>query len=164
MFCIPAGAAALQAGAQPLGVVAVTPEAKGPEIRQIALPPSFGHRHDVVGIPEAAAPRVHFELPAQSSSFPGRDELKPAEELQRIQAANRADSPVALEHLGAQISGIGPQPPLMNARVAAKGPAAFGDLGPAPSADAPAVGTAFLRFAYPAAGTFPSCAHATRRE
>ena len=46
---------------QPGRLVMVTPEAQGPNVRQIALSPTLRHRLDVVGIPEAPPAGMHVQ-------------------------------------------------------------------------------------------------------
>src|ERR1700680_860627 len=112
---------------------AMAPQAQRAHIAEIALAAALGYGHHVVGVPEmtAAAP-VLLELPAR-----GVIELAFVfAQRVGIEAALRADAAIAREDLVAKISGVGAQPPLAHAGVAAKGEAAARNFGPAPPAGA----------------------------
>jgi hypothetical protein len=85
----------------------------------------------MVGVPEvASAPPVLFEEAPRrvielALVFP---------ELLGVEAAERADPPVAFEDLLAEVARIGAELPLVNARVGAERPAAARDFRAAPPA------------------------------
>jgi hypothetical protein len=140
-------------------VFLVAPEAKSPEIGKIALTPSFGHRKDMVRIPEAFSLGIHVKLALQCFPFLQRNQLKPAVELNGIQTADRADASIAPKHLFAQIAGIRSQTPLVNAAVVAESPSALRHFNLAPSADTSAMRAPLPGLSNPAAGLLPFGAH-----
>ena len=117
----------------------VTPEAQGPKVGQIALSPTLSHRQDVVGIPEAPPATVHVQLTPQLPSLACRQALKPAIEFGCVQAANRADTPIASPYLPAQVPRVCSQPPLMNAGITAESPPSLRHFYTAPPADSSAI-------------------------
>lgn len=124
---------------------AVAKQAKCAEVVEIALASAFGHGADVIGVPEAAA--AGDGLHAVETKTGGAGSASGA--LERVpcgdgvDSARGADATVAAEDLLAEIAGVGAQAPLVDAVVAAKRAAAFGeDLEIAPAAERQAVGAA----------------------
>jgi hypothetical protein len=106
-------------------------QAKRAHVGKIAFASTFGHGHDVVGIPEVApAAPVLFELAA---SRVVQLTLVPAQRF-GVQAASRADAVVAQEDLFAQVTGIGAQFPFVDACLRAKREASLGNFALAPAA------------------------------
>ena len=117
----------------------VTPEAKSPKVRQIALSAALCYRLDVVGIPKAPTAVMHAKAATQLGSFPYRQLLKPAIKLDGVQAADRADASIANLYMVAQVSRVGSQPPLVNAGITAESPTPLRHFHTAPPADSSAV-------------------------
>jgi hypothetical protein len=120
------------------GGFAVTEEAKGAEVVEIALAAAFGYGTDVVGVPEAAAggDGLHA-VEAQASDAGGASgSLEGAVGGDGVDRADGTDAAVAGEDLVAEVAGVGAETPLVDAVVAAKGAAPFGeDLELAPAAE-----------------------------
>jgi hypothetical protein len=119
-------------------------QAEGPHVRQVALTAAFRDRNDVVGVPE--------RFPAAFAQVPGFQKLTASciVEFSEIPAkgdgvgaALGADSAVSREDLFAEITGIGPQFPFMDAEVRAEGAAAFWHLDATPAAEGTTGGSAF---------------------
>jgi hypothetical protein len=91
-------------------------QAEGSEVLKIALASAFDHGNHVVCIPETLSCKL-LESPTRQELFP----VCPSGTLQieirepGIDAAERADAFVARKHVFTEISGIGPQAPLMDA-------------------------------------------------
>jgi hypothetical protein len=111
----------------------MAPQAQRAHIAEIARAAAFDYRHDMVGVPKmAAAAPVLLKLPACrviELAFVFAQGFG-------VEAALRAHAAIAREHLAAKISGVGAQPPLVDAGVAAKGVAAAGNFSAAPPAGA----------------------------
>ena len=89
-------------------------QAERAHVGEIALAAAFGHRHDVVRVPEMPARR-----PTPSRRRGARRSPACACRLRSASvsgAADRADALVALEHLLAQVAGVGAQLPGVDAR------------------------------------------------
>jgi hypothetical protein len=137
-------------------------QTQGAEIVEIALSPTLGYRTDVVGIPQGAAGCDGLQsIEAQSGDagcasrtfqgVPGGD---------RIDITDRASPSITGEHPVAEIARIGPKPPLVDAVVAAEGPAPFGhDLKIAPATERKSVRPNGERV-----GGNPATGKSTRRE
>ena len=96
-------------------------QAQSADVRQIALASAFNYRHDVIGIPQAFAP-FGCDAPLRES-FEARRASKPLQVLKSrkaIRATRRAHAPIALEHLLAQITGIGSETPFLHAPIGTK--------------------------------------------
>jgi hypothetical protein len=138
----------------------MTLQAESPNVRQAALASSLHYREDMIRIPKmpACAP-----LPLESApGCPVEFTFVFAEGF-RVQAALRAHAAVAREYLLPQISGIGAQPPFVDAFLGAEREASLRHLGPTPPADV----TAMRAFGlvppiYPSTGLRSACAHTLR--
>jgi len=116
----------------------VTQKAQGAKVVEIALSPAFSYGNNVIGVPEASPGRDGLQsIKAQTGSL-----RLPARSLQRVVSGNGVDiakgaaAVVAREDLLAQIAGVGTQPPLVYAEVAAEGAATPGEnLELAPAAE-----------------------------
>jgi hypothetical protein len=137
----------------------VAPEAKGSKVGQIAFASSFRNRKDVIRIPEAPPSGMPIQLGAQGFAFASGHKLETSVKLDRVQAANGADSAITRQYPVTEVPGVRSQPPLVDALIVAEGPPSCRHLFPAISADTPAVRTAFLGFPNPASGFFPSRTH-----
>lgn len=120
----------------------MTHQAESPEIVEVALAATLGHRQNVIGVPEGtscsdAANSPHFErLFACSAAAPSQRTVG----SDGVHFAECASTAIACKDLIAQISGIGAQPPLMHTVVRAERAAARGEnLQLAPAAQRPAV-------------------------
>jgi hypothetical protein len=122
----------------------MAPDAKSSQVREVTFSASFDHRLNVMGIPETAPSPVKVERRTQSPSLSDWERLKPAEKLERINAANRTKAAISGEHLQPQVAGIASQFPLVNAGVAAECSSSFRNLDAAPATDAAAIWAAFL--------------------
>jgi hypothetical protein len=113
----------------------VAQQAKCAHIRKIALPASFGHRDEMIRVPERFSAAFAESPFLEELTACGIVELAHvrAQGL-RVCAAKRADAAVAFEDFFAEITGLSAKLPFVDAGFAAEGPAAFGDFGAAPSA------------------------------
>lgn len=111
-------------------------KAERSHVRQIALAAAFRDRDDVIGVPK--------RFPAALAQVPGFQKLTSRRIVQLAQIAAQgdgvgatlgADAPVAREDLFAEITGIGPQLPFMDAGFRTEGSAAFWHFDAAPSAE-----------------------------
>ena len=124
------------------GGFAVTEEAEGAEVVEIALAAAFGYRADVVGVPEAAATgdglhAVETEAGGASGAFGSLERIVGGD---GVDVAGGADATVAGKDLVAEVARVGAKTPLVNAVVAAKCAAAFcEDFEVAPTAERQAV-------------------------
>jgi len=113
----------------------------------------------MIGVPQRfAAAFAKFPL---FEELPARGEIQLAHvppQRDGVHAALRADAAIAREDFIAKISWVGSQLPFMNACPGAEGSAAFGNFGPAPSAERAARWTAFER-----GGHGPSARFGSRR-
>ena len=109
-------------------------QAKRAHVGQIALPAAFRYGHDVVRIPERFSTTL-----AKSPLF---QKLPPCREIQPphvaakghgIDAALRTHAAIAIHDSFAQVAGVGPQSPLVNAGVGTKRAATARYLSPAPA-------------------------------
>ena len=125
------------------GGFAVTEEAEGAEVVEVALAATFGYGTDVIGIPETAAggDGLHA-VEAQAGGAGGTSRaLEGVVGGNGVDGADAADAAVAGEDLLAKVAGVGAETPLMDAVVAAEGAAAFGeDFEFAPAAERQAIG------------------------
>jgi len=104
----------------------VTQKAQGAKVIEIALAAAFSYGNNVVSIPEASPGGDGLQsIKAQTGSA-----CLPTRPLQRVVSRNRVDiakgaaAIVAREDLLAQVAGVGAQPPLVYAVIAAEGAAA----------------------------------------
>ena len=124
-------------------------QAERAHVGEVALPAAFGHRHNVVGIPQRPAPPPH------SLKQPAGRVVELALILAQhlgVDPARRAHPTVAREHLGPQVRGIGAQLPLVHTGRSAKREPSGGNRRAAPAAKPP-----FPRD--PTAGLDAPCAH-----
>ncbi len=124
---------AVQAEAQLSGNGAVAAKAKSAHVGEAAHAAAFHHGDEGIGIPETAAAAPVFFKRAVGAVI--ELALVPPQRF-GIQAAERADAVAAGEDLGAEVAGVGAQPPLVDAGIGAEGEAAAGDFGAAPAAGA----------------------------
>jgi hypothetical protein len=133
------------------GGLAVAQKAKCAEIVEVALTTAFGYRPNVVGIPEAA-PRgdgLHTVQSKTSGAGGASGSLESAVSGKGVDRTDGTDAAVTREDPVAEVAGVGAQTPLMNAVVAAKGAAPFGDdLKIAPPAEGQIVGADWQILAY----------------
>lgn len=120
------------------GRFSVAQKAQGTKVIEIALPAAFSYGNNVVGVPEASPGGDGLQSIKAQTGGSGL----PARALQRVVSRNGVDiakgaaAVVAREDLLAQIAGVGTQPPLVYAEVAAEGAAAPGEnLELAPAAE-----------------------------
>jgi hypothetical protein len=111
----------------------VAAQAERAHVGEIALASAFGDRYDVVGIPNVptAAPFLLKPFSCGVIQFA----LVLAKRL-RVDAALRADAPVAGENPLAQIAGVGTQPPFVDTGRATKSETAARNRRAAPPAQA----------------------------
>ena len=95
-----------------MGRVLMTGQAKGADVFEIALASAFGHRQDVVRVPQALA-MDGFHSPVAEHNFSGgaAGAVEPAERLHSVDSAECAAAAVAREDLLAEVPGIGAQAP-----------------------------------------------------
>jgi hypothetical protein len=106
---------------------AVAEEAEGAEVVEVALAAAFGHRADVVGVPEAAA-RGHGFHSVEMEACDAGGAWCPFEGVvggDGVDAADCTDTAIACEYLIAEVARVGAETPLVDAIVAAEGAAAF---------------------------------------
>ena len=118
-------------------------EAEGAEVVEVALSAAFGYGADVVGVPETAAAGDGLHaVEAQAGGASGASgSLERVVGGDGVDVADGTDAAVAGEYLVAEVAGVGAETPLVDAVVAAKGAAAFGeDFQVAPAAEGKAVG------------------------
>jgi hypothetical protein len=132
-----------EAGAELCGGFAMAEEAEGAEVIEIALAAAFGYGADVVGVPEAAAGGDGLHSVEMQAGCAGgaAGSLECVVGGDGVDVADGADAAVAGADLVAEVAGIGAETPLVDAVVAAKGAAAFGeDFEIAPAAERQVVG------------------------
>lgn len=118
---------------------AVTDQAQGSEVLQVAFATALDHRDDMVRVPQGF-PADPLETPPREQLLP----MTPASPFQieicaaAIDPANRANTFIAREYLLTQISGIRPQPPFVDAPVRTKSESPRGDFKITPAAQSPA--------------------------
>jgi hypothetical protein len=125
------------------GGFAVTEEAEGAQVVEVALAAAFGHGTDVVGIPQAAASDDGLHAVEMKACGAGGSagSLEGVVGGDGVYRADGADAVVADEDLVAEVAGVGAETPLVDAVVGAEGAAAFGeDFELAPAAEGEAVG------------------------
>jgi hypothetical protein len=121
----------------------VTEEAEGSEVVEVALATAFGHREDVVGVPQAAAggDGLHPVEVEAGDACCASGSLQCGEGGDGVDLADGADTAIAGEYLVAEVAGIGTEAPLMDAVVGTEGAAAFGeDFEFAPTAEGQIIG------------------------
>jgi hypothetical protein len=118
--------------------LAMAKQTQGAEIVEIALSPTFGYRTDVVGIPQGAAGCDGLQSIEAQSGDAGRT----SRTFQGVPGCNRVDiaygaaAAIAGKHLVTKVARVCPKPPLVDAVVAAEGPAPFDhDLKIAPATE-----------------------------
>ena len=111
------------------GGFAVAEEAEGAEVVEVALAASFGYGADVVGVPKAAAggDGLHSVEMQAGGAGGAAGSFEGVVGGDGVDVADGTDAAVAGEDLVAKVAGVGAEPPLVDAVVAAKGTAAFGD-------------------------------------
>jgi hypothetical protein len=120
------------------GGFAVTEEAEGAEIVEVALAASFGDGANVVGVPEAAtgSDGLHAVETETGGASGASGSLERVICGDGVDGADGADAAVAGKDLVAEVAGVGAETPLVDAVVAAEGAAAFGqDFEFAPAAE-----------------------------
>ena len=149
------GCLAAKAAAQIGGCFAVTGQAKGTEIVQIALTTAFSDWKDVVGIPKGAAGGNRLHTPERErlvASFAAAA-LELGVGCDGIGAAGLADAVVTGEDQVAEVAGVGTQTPLVDAVVRTEGAAAAReDFQLAPTAQRQTVRPGWKRLAVGATG------------
>ena len=82
------------------GLAAVTEQAEGPEIIEIAFASALCHRDDMIGVPQCS-PADPLQTPARQQLLPMRPARAFQIEIRRaaIDPANRADTLIPLEYL-----------------------------------------------------------------
>jgi hypothetical protein len=140
---------------------AVTAQAQGTDVGEVAFAATVDYRDDMVGVPEGFAragpkPPVLEKHSAASSSrkseFSGGGD--------GVDTATGTDAAITLKHFFTEICGLGPQLPLVDAELGTEGVSTAGNLERTPAAEAAAVGTAWDRFAIdPTAFHGPDSAH-----
>jgi hypothetical protein len=141
----------------------VASQAEGADILEIALPATFGNRHDMVGIPKAP-PHTRSDSPVPQQRLPIRTprNAELARSGNRIHSAASADAAIAQQNVLAQIGRLGAQLPLMHAESGAKRESSARHLEGAPAAKASAVRSARNGSAInPPARHNAHCAHAS---
>ena len=129
-----------QATLQLPGHIAMTRQAECAQVGEIALSPTFAHRQNVVSVPQALAghglqpPVMQHPLAAGPASA-----LQPAVRFNRIYFAKRATAAIASEYLLAEIAGVRPQPPFMDAPVGAESSPPAGNFHRAPATQRTAI-------------------------
>lgn len=127
------------------GFFAVAEQAKGAQVVEIALTSALGDGKDVIGVPERSTRLDRLHTVDAQAFFPGETAgpLQGGEDGEGVGFADGAAASVPGKDLVAQIAGVGPEPPLVNARVGAEGSAPSGeDLKIAPAAERQAIGSA----------------------
>jgi hypothetical protein len=109
----------------------VAPQAKRAHVGQVAFSAAFGHRHDMIGVPQvpAMAP-ILLELAAGvivELAFVLAQRFG-------VRSALRANAAVAQKDLFAQVARVGTEFPIVHACHRAECEAAFGDFCAAPAA------------------------------
>ena len=125
------------------GGFAVTEQAKGSEVVEVALAAAFGYGADVIGVPEAAAggDGLHAVETQAGDACGAAGSLEGVVGGDAVDLADGADALVAGEDLVAEVARVGAETPLVDAVVGAEGAAAFGEnLQFAPAAEGQAVG------------------------
>jgi hypothetical protein len=125
------------------GGFAVAEEAESAKVVEVALAAAFGYGTDVVGVPEAATGSDGLHAVEAEAGCAGgtSGSLEGVVRGDGVDRADGADAAVAGEDLIAEVAGVGAETPLVDAVVAAKGAAAFGqDFEFAPAAEWQAVG------------------------
>src|ERR1700733_11476325 len=117
-------------------------EAKGAEIVEVALAAAFGYRTDVVRVPKSPAGGDGLQ-PVETESG---DASRASRTFQGVPGSNGVDiadgatAAIPREDLVAKVAGVGTEPPLVDAVVAAEGAPPFrDDLEVAPPAEGKAV-------------------------
>jgi hypothetical protein len=132
------------------GGFAVTEEAEGAEIVEVALAAAFGYGEDVVGVPEASARgnRLHTVEAEAGDAGGASGSFEGVVGGDGVDATGCADAAVAAEDLIAEVTGVGAETPLVDAIVGAEGAAAFSeDFEVAPAAERQVVGAERQGFA-----------------
>jgi hypothetical protein len=121
----------------------MTQQTEGAEVVEVALAAAFGHRADVVGVPETSACGDALQAVEAQSGIASRASCS----FQGVVGGDGVDSAgctsavVPGEDLISKIAGVGPKTPLVNAVVAAEGATAFGqNLEVAPTTEREAIG------------------------
>jgi hypothetical protein len=120
------------------GGFAVAEEAEGAEVVEVALAAALGYGADVVGVPQAAAggDGLHAVEMEAGGAGGAAGSLECVVGGDGVYVADGADAAVAGEDLVAEVAGVGAETPLVDAVVAAKSAAAFGeDFEVAPAAE-----------------------------
>jgi hypothetical protein len=121
----------------------VAEETEGADVVEVALTSAFGHREDVVGVPQAAAGRDGFHsVEAEPCGSCGSARaFEGGVDGDGVAAADGTDTTVAGENLVAEISGICTESPLMDTVVATEGaPSLSENFELAPAAERQTVG------------------------
>jgi hypothetical protein len=132
-----------KADAKLCGGLAVTEQAEGAEVVEVALATALGYGTDVVGVPEAAADGDGLHAVESEAGGPGwaSSSFEGVVGCYGVDLANGADAAIAGEDVVAKVAGIGAETPLVDAVVGAEGAAAFGEnFQFAPAAERQAVG------------------------
>ena len=110
---------------------------KRTHVGEIALPAAFRHWHNVIGVPERFS-AVLTKSPFLQKLSSGRviEAAHITAKRDGVDAALCADSRIASHDFVAQIAGIGPQSPLVNAGVGTKRTASGWSIGSTPTATA----------------------------
>lgn len=119
---------------------AVTLEAEGAHVGEVAFAAAFGNGDDVIGIPKSFSAA---EIPAsKGTSASGASEAFDVMKLSRaIEAADGADAAIPFENALAEMAGIGAQLPFLNAPFGTEGEATGRDFKLAPAAETAPVGS-----------------------
>jgi hypothetical protein len=126
------------------GGFAVTEEAEGAEVVEVALAAAFGDWANVVGIPEAAAggDGLHAVETKTGGAGGAAGSLEGVVGGDGVDGAGGTDASIAGEDLVAEVAGVGAETPLVDAVVAAEGAAALGeDFEFAPATEGQVVGS-----------------------
>jgi hypothetical protein len=124
------------------GDLAVTGDAEGTDVVEIALASAFGDREDVVGVPERAAAGDGFHAEEREACGAGfaAGAFEYGEDGDGVGTAQMTEAAVAGEDLLAEVAGVGAKAPLVDTVVGAEGAATSGeDFEFAPAAERAAV-------------------------
>ena len=129
--------------AQRYRCLAMTTQAEGANVVEVAFASAFGDGENVVGVPQAF-PCAPLESPVgeQRSTPGGTGIAELAGGCDGINPATGADATVALEDLLTEIRGLGAQLPLVDTILRAESEAAARDFERTPAAIAATIGTA----------------------
>jgi hypothetical protein len=124
------------------GSLTMAQQTKRPQIVQIALASTLGHRPNMVGIPQRSPGGHAAQPPHLQRLTPGRPPAAPQGpiSLHRVHAAQRTNPCIPQKHLVSQIPRVRPQPPLMHAEIRAERPSPLRqNLQLAPPAQRPSI-------------------------